>query len=147
MANSPRPEYQPFADALRRAMESQGLSASDVARRVWGSHKDKRGYDVATGRDRIGHYLAARSYPEPANLEKLAGAIGVPVDTLTIQRRPQRRGRPPGGGAAFDGATTMHIVAEAGAMRDTLDVTVPFHVWEKVRRMLIRHHAPALRRH
>jgi len=82
----PRPEYVPFAEALRTAMLKQGLSASEVARRVWGSTKDTRGYDVARNRDRIGHYLNGTSYPEPENLQLLADALGLVVEDLAIDR-------------------------------------------------------------
>jgi transcriptional regulator with XRE-family HTH domain len=65
------------------------LSAAEVARRVWGTSTDKRGYEVAKNRDRIGHYLAGTSYPEPENLQKLADAVNVPVDKLAIAERPR----------------------------------------------------------
>jgi hypothetical protein len=67
-------------------MLKQKLNASEVARRVWGSTKDKRGYDVARNRDRIGHYLAGTSYPEPENLQLLADALGLAVEDLAIDR-------------------------------------------------------------
>jgi len=81
-----RPEYAPFANALHSAMLKQKLSASEVARRVWGTTKDTRGYDVARNRDRIGHYLAGTSYPEPENLQLLADALGLPIEDLAIDR-------------------------------------------------------------
>lgn len=67
-------------------MDRTGLKASDIARVVWGSTKDKRGYSVARNRDRIGHYLAGTSYPGPENLQKLADVLGIPVETLAIER-------------------------------------------------------------
>jgi transcriptional regulator with XRE-family HTH domain len=87
-------------------MLKQGLSASEVARRVWGSTKDKRGYDVARNRDRIGHYLAGTSYPEPENLQLLADALGLPIEDLAIDpadpdRRDQRLVTPTAGRRAF----------------------------------------------
>jgi hypothetical protein len=86
-----RPEYQPFVDALWLAMKTGDLSASAVARRVWGTTKDKRGYDVARNRDRIGSYLSGASYPEPENLRRLADAVGVPVEELALKGpRPAR---------------------------------------------------------
>ena len=92
-----RPEYLAFALALRQAMLDKKLSASEVARRVWGISKDKRGYEVARNRDRIGHYLAGTSYPEPENLTKLAEAIGVGVEDLAIESRPRPAAREPRG--------------------------------------------------
>lgn len=78
--------YQAFADKLKAAMTKNKLSASEVARRVWGTTKDSRGYTVARNRDRIGHYLSGASYPEEDNLVKLAGAIGVSVEDLRSER-------------------------------------------------------------
>ena len=62
------------------------MNASDVARRVWGTTKDRRGYDVARNRDRIGHYLNGTSYPEPDNLAKLAEALDLPIEDLQIEK-------------------------------------------------------------
>jgi transcriptional regulator with XRE-family HTH domain len=87
-----RPEYRPFAEALRAAMLRKDISASDLAREVWGTTRDKRGYEVARNRDRIGHYLNGTSYPEPANLELLAKALDVPVEELAID--PAERSNP-----------------------------------------------------
>lgn len=67
-------------------MARNNLSASEVARRVWGTMKDSRGYEVARNRDRIGHYLSGTSYPEQANLEALAQAVGLSVEDLQIER-------------------------------------------------------------
>ena len=90
---APNPAYIPFANALRSAMIKQRLTASEIARRVWGTNKDIRGYEVARNRDRIGHYLAGRSYPEAENLKKLAEAVGVAVETLAVNApaRPSTR--------------------------------------------------------
>jgi hypothetical protein len=98
-----RPEYAAFANALRAAMLKQGLSASEVARRVWGTTKDSRGYDVARNRDRIGHYLNETSYPEPENLIKLAEVLELDVQDLAVDKPvfvagagTSYRGRQPG---------------------------------------------------
>lgn len=80
--------YREFAIALRAAMNEAKVSASDLARIVWGSTTDKRGYSVARNRDRIGHYLSGTSYPEPENLQKIADALDVPVDDLASTRPP-----------------------------------------------------------
>ena len=82
-AEPPGP-YQVFADRLRDAMKRNNLNASEVARRVWGTSKDRRGYTVARNRDRIGHYLSGRSYPEPENLQKLAEAVGLTIEELAM---------------------------------------------------------------
>jgi hypothetical protein len=75
--------YAVFAGMIEKAMRSRKLSASDVARAMWGTTKDHRGlYDVARGRDRIGHYLSGKSFPEPVNLTKLADILGLDVIVL-----------------------------------------------------------------
>jgi hypothetical protein len=83
-----RPEYQVFAERLHEAMLKNKMNASQVAREVWGTTTDSRGVTVARNRDRIRHYLAGTSYPEPDNLKKLAEAVGLPVEDLTIDRPP-----------------------------------------------------------
>jgi transcriptional regulator with XRE-family HTH domain len=88
--NKVRP-YQAFADALRAAMAHKGMNASDVAREVWGSTTDKRGYSVGRNRDRIGHYLRGTSYPEPANLAAIAKALDVPLEDLVMKGDPANR--------------------------------------------------------
>lgn len=73
-----------FADRLMAAMlNAGGVSASELARRVWGTIKDTRGYDVPRNRDRVGHYLRGTSHPNAANLAKIATALNVPVTELT----------------------------------------------------------------
>jgi transcriptional regulator with XRE-family HTH domain len=75
-----------FAERLREAMQREGLNASDVARRVWGEIKDRRGYLVARNRDRIGYYLAGVSFPEEENLRKLADAVGLSYEALAVTK-------------------------------------------------------------
>jgi transcriptional regulator with XRE-family HTH domain len=71
--------------------DKNNMSPSDLAKLVWGTTKDRRGYTVARNRDRIGHYLAGTSYPDPANLERIAEVLDVPVEELAVERPP----RPP----------------------------------------------------
>lgn len=80
-----------FATLLRKQMIRQKKSASDVARAVWGTAKDKRGYEVAKNRDRIGHYLNG-SFPTPRNLVKICNFLKIdPVDMYDIQPTPHVR--------------------------------------------------------
>ena len=83
-----RAELQAFADALDALMKRAGIKPADLARMVWGTTVDSRGYTVPRNRDRIGSYLSAQSYPEPENLQKLAEALGVPVEELASTRPP-----------------------------------------------------------
>lgn len=63
-------------------MLERRISASDLARGVWGTMTDPRGYEVARNRDRIGHYLSGKSYPAMENLKKIAKVLGVDVEVL-----------------------------------------------------------------
>ncbi len=75
-------------------MSAVGITPSEIARRIWGTAKDKRGYDVARNRDRIGHYLAGTSYPTEVNLQKLADVLNMPIETLRVgaqERSPTGR--------------------------------------------------------
>lgn len=80
-----RPELEPFAMRLRQGMN--GRTNSAIAREVFGTIKDSRGYDVAKNRDRIAAYLNGIAYPEPENLQKLADAMGIPIEELQIKKR------------------------------------------------------------
>lgn len=77
-----RIEADNFARRLYELMTTQGMSQSDLARAIWGTKKDPRGYDVAKNRDRISAYVRGASIPDPQNMAKLADALGVPVDEL-----------------------------------------------------------------
>jgi transcriptional regulator with XRE-family HTH domain len=77
------PNWEPFGKKLAEAMRHKGLSASDLARAVWGEKKDARGYPVARNRDRISHYLKGAQMPTPENLTKIANALEVELDELT----------------------------------------------------------------
>ena len=80
--DSARSEYRPFAAALRAAMSKKGMSASDVARDIWGDATDRRGYNVAKNRDKIGLYLAATAYPDEETIGHLARVLDVSVEEL-----------------------------------------------------------------
>lgn len=77
-----RIETENFARRLHKLMLDKSMSQSDLARKVWGGTTDKRGYDVARNRDRISVYLRGQSYPDPVNMQKIADALGVPVEEL-----------------------------------------------------------------
>lgn len=71
-----------FASRLQAELDRRGLSASDLARKVWGERTDKRGYTVARNRDRVSEYLNGRAIPASGNLVKIAGALGISPDAL-----------------------------------------------------------------
>lgn len=89
MKATPRPELQSFAARLRQGMN--GRNNSDLAREVWGTIKDVRGYNVAKNRDRIAAYLNGSAYPEPENLAKIADVLGIPIEELQIKEGTQPR--------------------------------------------------------
>lgn len=87
-----RPELQAFTKALRDAMADRQMNASDLAKQIWGTVKDPRGYPVAKNRDRIGTYLAGTGYPSRESMEKLCKALSMnPSDfpTPTHTRAPR----------------------------------------------------------
>jgi hypothetical protein len=85
------PTHKEFAVWLAAQMAARGFNHSDVARAIWGTTKDTRGYEVARNRDRIGHYLAGTSYPELNTLYALAQAFSVFPDDIPRSGRPSRR--------------------------------------------------------
>jgi len=86
--NAGRADLQAFAALLDAAMKRMDVKPADVARMVWGTMVDSRGYTVPRNRDRISSYLAAQSYPDPENVQKLADALGIPVEKLASTRPP-----------------------------------------------------------
>ncbi|MHC5033456.1 MAG: hypothetical protein ACYTFZ_00245 [Planctomycetota bacterium] len=75
-------QMQEFARKLHDELNKRGWNNSDLARAVWGETVDKRGYAVARNRDRVGQYVAGKSYPEPYNLQKIADVLGVKPEDL-----------------------------------------------------------------
>lgn len=76
-------EAQDFPGTLRRLIDAQGLSQSDVARKVWNkTRKTKNGYVLVVGKDRISAWLKGKSLPNRKSQEALAAALGVTVDEL-----------------------------------------------------------------
>ena len=75
-------EIENFAKRLQQIMLDKRMSQSDVARRIWGTSIDKRGFEVAKNRDRISVYLKGKTLPDPVNMARLADALGVTVPEL-----------------------------------------------------------------
>lgn len=71
-----------FAENLRKARVDRGLSASELAREIWGTTVDSRGYKVAKNRDRISVWESGKSVPEPHSLQKLSDVLGIPIEEL-----------------------------------------------------------------
>ena len=77
-----RMELEGFAKRLHRAMLKKQLSQSDLARQIWGTVTDNRGYEVAKNRDRISVWLRGQATPDPQNLTKCAEVLGLKVEEL-----------------------------------------------------------------
>jgi transcriptional regulator with XRE-family HTH domain len=71
-----------FKDKLRELRIDKGLSQSDLAKALWGTTTDGRGYDVARNRSRISSYEKGDSVPDKHNLRKLSQVLGVTDDEL-----------------------------------------------------------------
>lgn len=118
-AQVPREVVEDFARRLYRAMTDAGLSQSDLARKIWGTTTDPRGFDVAKNRDRISQWLKARSLPDRDNVKKLAAALDVKADDLLPVR--------PGG--IDDVSPEVSMVALAGhpdMVRLVINKVMPF---------------------
>jgi len=90
-----RAVHNGFAQRLRRLRMDRDMSQSDVARAVWGTTTDSRGYEVARNRERISAYEQARSLPEPRSLELLAKALDVEPQDLSPELAGDEVGRQP----------------------------------------------------
>lgn len=75
-------EMQHFARKLHDLMVQKGFSQSDLAKQIWGTTEDSRGYKVAKGRDRISQYVRGEAIPEPRNLQSIAKVLNVEVSEL-----------------------------------------------------------------
>lgn len=58
-------------------MAARRLNQSDLARLLWGTVMDTRGYEVARNRDRIRLYLTGLSYPSMHTIYALADIFSV----------------------------------------------------------------------
>lgn len=82
----PRPEYVEFGQTVLRALLMKGWNQSDLAKAMWGTTVDSRGYKVARNRDRITHYVKGRAYPEPENLAKLVHHLGLRMEDVAVSK-------------------------------------------------------------
>ncbi|GKT20173.1 hypothetical protein ADUPG1_011681 [Aduncisulcus paluster] len=68
-------------NAQKSHAEPAGLNKSDLAREIFGTEVDSRGYTVARNRDRIGAWEAEKASPQADNLVLLADYFGIePAD-------------------------------------------------------------------
>jgi transcriptional regulator with XRE-family HTH domain len=71
-----------FTRNIRTLREAMQISKSELARRIWGTVIDSRGYEVSRNRDRIGAWESGKAVPTPANLLLLAQVFKVTVAEL-----------------------------------------------------------------
>lgn len=75
-------ELQNFARKLHQLRTDRGMSQSDLAREIWGTKTDAKGYTVAKNRARISAYEKGEHYPDPVNMKRLCEVLGVPPEEL-----------------------------------------------------------------
>ena len=68
-----------FATILKRALHERDITASDLARRIWGEGDERNG---ARNRQIISLYLAGKTQPRLATQERIAAAFQMPVADL-----------------------------------------------------------------
>jgi transcriptional regulator with XRE-family HTH domain len=71
-----------FSRNLALLREAGGLSKSELARRIWGTITDNRGYEVAKNRDRIGAWESGKAVPTADNILLLAKHFRIPASEL-----------------------------------------------------------------
>jgi len=77
------PANETFGQRVKRLRMERGMeSPSDLARMIWGTRTDGRGFEVANNRDTIWRYENDKSAPSRKNLALLSQALGVPENEL-----------------------------------------------------------------
>jgi transcriptional regulator with XRE-family HTH domain len=84
-----------FAERLTRIMSERHISQSDLARMMWGTMMDERGYEVARNRQVLGKYIAGTVNPRLATKRRMAEVLDVPLSELDPNSDPLAR---PGSG-------------------------------------------------
>ena len=81
-------QEKPFSANLRQAMLDLNVNNAWLARALWGTRTDSRGYEVPRNRDRIGQYLKGTSLPNDANMRRMAEILKCDYEWLAP---PERR--------------------------------------------------------
>lgn len=84
-----------FSAKLYQFRTAAGMSMSDLARKIWGTTVDARGYETAKNKDRISRWEKGDQLPEPQNLALLAKALGVTIEELAPDLTAQSVDRQP----------------------------------------------------
>lgn len=69
-----------FATLLRRALDERDITASDLARRIWGNEGSAG--NGARNRQLISHYLNGKMRPKLSSIEQIATALQMPVSAF-----------------------------------------------------------------
>jgi len=79
-------DLSPLGRRIQRATRLKSWSQSDLARAMFGTMTDNRGYDVAKGRDRISNYMSGKTEPNYETIMHMARVLEVPVESLLPPR-------------------------------------------------------------
>lgn len=119
----------PFAERLQRLMIERGLSQSDLARLIWGTMNDERGYEVAKNRQVLGKYLAGTVEPRMGTKRKMAEVLKVPLAEIAPESDPANR---PGSGILIepvDGKTShlrVDLKLPRTVVQDVVGILLPY---------------------
>lgn len=119
-----------FPDRLQQLMDARGVTRADLARMVYGTFTDERGYTVAKNRQSIGRYLAGQTMPLKQTARKMADALSVSYTELFPNSNPLER---PGSGVKMTPSTK----GELAHLEVSLDV--PFDTAMEVVRLVAPH--------
>lgn len=82
-----RRDQETMGERIVRLRTAAGIdSAAELARRIYGTTTDKRGYSVAKNRDTIWRYETNKAMPSRKNIERMAVVLGVTVAELDPSR-------------------------------------------------------------
>lgn len=120
-----------FSRNLKLLREARGFSKSELARKIWGTMTDSRGYEVARNRDRIGTWEAGKSAPAADNLLLLSRTLDVSVAELAPDLAAQHA---PGANTA---SLAIHSVeGEPGRVVLRVNMVLPAQVAFEIARLI-----------
>jgi transcriptional regulator with XRE-family HTH domain len=106
------PKDPAFPDRLQRLMDQKKMTRAELARHIWGTMVDERGYTVARNRQTVSRYLAGKTDPNETTKRLIAEALGVTYKQLYPNDDPVNR---PGSGVTL---TSM------GSQRCRVDISL-----------------------
>ena len=118
-----------FAERLQRHLTDQNLTQSELARRLWGTMTDERGYEVAKNRQLLGKYLKGTIEPRIGTKRAIAKALDVPLAELAPESDPLVR---PGSGIRMEEVDQTHsllevnLVVPKGTAVEVMKILLPY---------------------